>query len=163
MREGKQAQANIAIRSAGRTWIGPPMLRILVDGVCVGVLKDPNGHLFPISAGPHTLQVRRDLVKSTILDLDLSVGQRAYFEYGVNHGSIWAASRFMRITGILALIPWLIISTAIGLPRSWSAGIFVGLIAVPAGLVAWRSYMAAGAYLYLRMVGTSNLERLRPD
>jgi hypothetical protein len=157
MRKNEEAHASISVRPVGRTWFGAPMLRVLVDDVCVGVLKDKNVATFPISAGPHKLQVRRDFARSTVLDLDLSVGQRAYFEYGVNHAAPWARVRVIRNAFILAVIPAVVISTAIGLPPSWSAGIFFGLFAVAAGIVLWKSFVPAGAYLHLKRVGKSNV------
>jgi hypothetical protein len=154
MREGKDARASISVRPTGRTWPGAPMVRVLVDGVSVGVLKDKNVATYQVPVGRHQIQVRRDFVKSKVLEFDLATGQCAFFEYGVNHAGPRARMRVVRNIGLLALIPFVVLTTALGLPRTPSAITFAGLGVIAGGIVGWQSFVPAGVYLHLRKVNS---------
>jgi len=150
MQAGLELQPGIVIHVIGWTGISPrinPLLiRVFIDGKCVGVLKDKHAETFPVSAGPHQVMVKRDFVRSETLDVSVPPGERAELECGVHYPiTLWLIS--------LAILFGPQVLTKVGLPV-WLVIVVIGIGIVASGLYVglclWKAFTTGGYSLYLR-------------
>ena len=74
MQKGHENQSSIGVRVVGWTGVGSPMVRVPVDGVSVGILKDKQASRFSVPVGHHRVQVQR-LHEIGVLGFDFRAGQ----------------------------------------------------------------------------------------
>ncbi len=155
MQDVRKKLPGITVRVVGSTGIAAPLVRILVDDVAVGILKDKQTHTFSINPGRHRIKARRDFFRSQVLEFDLSARQGADLECGFNRVRPWYRSAAGRAGLIAGCIASAFAVAALKLPY-WSVYVVVGLAVVAMTIGWWRSYIPAGTYLYLRRVTDSN-------
>jgi hypothetical protein len=160
MQSDRKAQAMISVQATGWTGVGAPLVRVLVDNVSVGILKDKQANRFPIPVGQHRVQVRRDFMKSEVLALELRAGQCADLECGYHRKRPSHRLYVVRTVAIMVCIASAVAVPALRLPF-WSVYVLGGVGAVALGAVWWRSYIPAGSFLYLTRAGTSDATATR--
>jgi hypothetical protein len=154
MDESREKQGSISVQVVGWTGIGPPLVRVFVDEALVGILKDKQATRFPIRVGQHRVQVRRDFMKSEVIDLAFKAGQSAALQCGYDRARPAQRLKIARFVGIPVCLATAVAVPALGLPF-WSAYVLGGSGAVALGIIWWQSFIPAGAYLFLRRAATS--------
>jgi len=156
MQAGLEPQTGIVIHAIGwRTrnipaWLMrriPVMVRVFIDGKCVGVLTDKHAVTFPVSAGPHQVIVKRDFfLRSGTLDVSVPPGERAELEcrYHYDYFPIL-------ITWAMLLAPF-VLRKAGGL-LFWPVFVVVSIGVVASGIYLcrqlWKLFIIGGYTLYL--------------
>ncbi len=154
-------QIGISVRVVGYTAIARPLVRVLVDGESVGILKDKQAQIFPVAPGRHTLKVRRDFLRSQVLEFDLSARHPLVeFECGFHDVRLpWLLSLPGHAVIFAVGIAIVVAMKALKLPDYWFLYVLLGLAPVAAATQWWCSYMPAGAHLFIRQITRTTIPR----
>ena len=161
MQDNPTKQIGISVRVVGYSAIARPLVRVLVDGESVGILRDEQPQAFPVAPGRHTLKVRRDFLRSQVLEFDLSARHPLVeFECGFHDVRLpWLLS--LPGNAVILAVAMAIMGAmkALELPDYWLLYVPLGLAPVAAATQCWCSFIAAGAHLYIRQVTRSSIPR----
>jgi hypothetical protein len=156
----QKKQLGISVQVVERPAIAAPMVRVLADDVSVGVLKDTQPQVFPVTLGRHRVKVRRDFFRSQVLEFELSRREPVEFGCGFHQLPLpWSLSAAGKAVEFAVTIASALALRALNLPI-WSFFVLVGFLLLAVAIDWWRCFIPRGACLYIRRLNRT--EQLTP-
>lgn len=151
MEQSRTEQGILSVRCVGWTGWGAPLVKVIVDGREVGILRDKLAHDFAVPVGTHRVHVKRDFWRSLPVDVAVAAEGRSELECGFRVAGSVARLELVKLGFFLVTVVALLLIITAGLPLGW-LWVVLGAEIVVFGFVWWRQFVIPGGYLFLHPV-----------
>lgn len=158
MEEIRDGLATVDIRIVGldRSGIVPSRVQVLIDGRCVGELTSKREESFQVAAGVRQARVKFLRLRSEVMDLSLSDGERSALECGFHQLPLVRLNLIVMISVAIIMfmqylrLPFMVLTIS-------------SFILASMGVLGWETFITAGNSLYLRPRSVPRLPGSRPS